>query len=552
MITRPIGTLPLVVGMLLLAVGFLARSFALDADPANHYIPGDIGYHVDEGYKTLAPRNLVRFGTTTAHPEDGYGDGWMTASPVTQWPYIYAFRWAGTTELTPARVVSLGYFLLVALALGYFVWVRWGGWFVPLAIGLFVSDITLFHFSRSALFEMAIIGFMYLGLFLAFAERLRSGRVLSIAIVILVGAIASYYIKLSSAVYLLPAIGGMLGSALVTSRRSSLIFTTAAVLSVLFLYSTSRAWLSRLELGQLSTWTVLQNDMHLLAPTTTILGYLGTILILRVKGLSETLKDGYHVALISIFVLTPLVLSLFAYDPLRYYVPAVPAGLLLAIEAIGVFRKRTDSPGGQGDWKSWLAMLLLCIPLATVIQNSFIEYVLPWLPFLQGENPGVSEPVQKVLLPIAVGGLICGMFVLHKHLSVTVSAAVLATAALHLIVCTAWQYRHLSAPTYDAQRIGNLLATIVKEGELVGGDWAPMLTTGTEVRAIYMDRHYNNAATIHTVKPRYFVDAGRPDDEHNMSGMLARKDITVTEISSLGSFHGHELVLYELHFGGSG
>jgi len=34
--------------------------------------------------------------------------------------------------------------------------------------------------------------------------------------------------------------------------------------------------------------------------------------------------------------------------------------------------------------------------------------------------------------------------------------------------------------------------------------------------------------------------------------MLARKNITLTKLSSLGSFHEHELVLYELHFGGPG
>lgn len=55
----------------------------IDADtPAG--LSWSAGLYVDEGYKTLSPRNLLLLGNTHWHEADTY-PGWMKSSPVTQW-----------------------------------------------------------------------------------------------------------------------------------------------------------------------------------------------------------------------------------------------------------------------------------------------------------------------------------------------------------------------------------------------------------------------------------------------------------------------------------
>jgi len=73
----------LCIGCLIALVG--ARYVNLDADPPPDYIPIDSGYHIDEGYKTFAPKNLFAFGQTNWHEKDSYR-GWMETSPLTQRP----------------------------------------------------------------------------------------------------------------------------------------------------------------------------------------------------------------------------------------------------------------------------------------------------------------------------------------------------------------------------------------------------------------------------------------------------------------------------------
>ena len=93
------------VGLVLLLV--LLRLIHLGADTPP-YLSGSDGLYVDEGYKTLSPRNLVLFGTTHWSPVDRY-EGWMSSSPITQWSYYASFRLFGV-DLEAARYVTVLFF----------------------------------------------------------------------------------------------------------------------------------------------------------------------------------------------------------------------------------------------------------------------------------------------------------------------------------------------------------------------------------------------------------------------------------------------------------
>ena len=95
----------LLVGLLLATTFF--RMINLDADPVP-WFTGELGYQIDEGYKTLSPRNLYLYGTTHWNSEDQYS-GWMKGSAMTQWPYYWSFKAFGN-NLSSARMVSIIYF----------------------------------------------------------------------------------------------------------------------------------------------------------------------------------------------------------------------------------------------------------------------------------------------------------------------------------------------------------------------------------------------------------------------------------------------------------
>ena len=82
----------------------------LDADPPGWYIPVDIGFHIDEGYKTLDAKNRTVFETTHWNANDDY-PGWSKGSPFTQQSYYLAFKTFGL-QLSSARLVSVFFFIL--------------------------------------------------------------------------------------------------------------------------------------------------------------------------------------------------------------------------------------------------------------------------------------------------------------------------------------------------------------------------------------------------------------------------------------------------------
>ena len=118
--TPPSGTYSHSVYLILIISILLAttalRTIHLDADPVPWYT-GEVGYQIDEGYKTLSPRNLYLYGDTHWNPADQYS-GWMVRSAITQWPYYWAFKSLGL-DLSSARTVSIIYaviFLILAAA----------------------------------------------------------------------------------------------------------------------------------------------------------------------------------------------------------------------------------------------------------------------------------------------------------------------------------------------------------------------------------------------------------------------------------------------------
>ena len=98
--------------LIVLIVAISLRLTHLEADtPPN--LSSSVGVYVDEGYKTLSPRNLLLFNKTHWHEADTY-PGWMKASPITQWSIYAAFKYFGA-NVSSARLVPIIYFSLFVL-----------------------------------------------------------------------------------------------------------------------------------------------------------------------------------------------------------------------------------------------------------------------------------------------------------------------------------------------------------------------------------------------------------------------------------------------------
>ena len=92
------------------------RLVHLEADNPSGMQSGSMAPFVDEGYKTLGPRNLVLFGHTHWNSQDTYPT-WMKRSPLTQWLFVGSFHLLGA-RVGSARIVTI---LLFAVFLGGFV-----------------------------------------------------------------------------------------------------------------------------------------------------------------------------------------------------------------------------------------------------------------------------------------------------------------------------------------------------------------------------------------------------------------------------------------------
>jgi len=194
---------PILLCILLILLLSSLRLVHLEADTPDAIQSTSMGLYVDEGYKTLSPRNLILFGHTHWHPEDDY-HGWMEMSPITNWSYYASFRVFGV-RVGSARVVTILAFFLFISAYALTTFGHYPARIFFLGLIMLGLENTLFFFSRIALFELPLILFLYLSIF---ALRIWGSRrpLLSLFILTAGGLFTCFFVKLSALAYFLPAL----------------------------------------------------------------------------------------------------------------------------------------------------------------------------------------------------------------------------------------------------------------------------------------------------------------------------------------------------------
>jgi 4-amino-4-deoxy-L-arabinose transferase-like glycosyltransferase len=536
----------------LLTVALLAgRFFMLGADVPLWFAPTDLGLHLDDGYKTLSARNSVDFGQTHWNPEDRY-QGWARKSPLTHWLYTVAYT-IGGVQVTSVRVVGVLFFVSLVGAFVFTFRRDYPPWAIAGGAALLSLEPMLYHFSRTALFELPLSFLIAVGAFAVFRVRDR-GMLVQVALLAFAAFAASRLVKPSVFLYLAPAIAALLVRALIKQHLSRRVWLAMAIGAGLILtaavYETRGMWITRVHLEDGGRWIpfrLLVNGLQDLTPL-----YVGAALLCMVHGLATRAKDyaddSYRVVLISVLLGVPLMLTILWDPPPRYYVAVVAAATLLVIDHFGRGLHTWSSAQSVPKWAR-VSVGVLAVLLVWYLLRG-LDYVVLRPLDNRGDYDGIlPETMYRFFGPVAaavfLGGIVFAGWLARPRLFRTLVGGLLLAA---LGMGLTEQSRTLLFPTFDAERVRGDLVALVGEDESIGGDWAPILTIGTGRRSLYVNEWYNPPVIFHVLRPDYFLDAQSWHDERNMALIESDSLINLGEPVPLGPMFGNEIRLYPLHY----
>jgi hypothetical protein len=525
-------------------------------------LPDQIGLYVDEGYKTLAPRNLVEFGETRWHPDDAY-PGWFGNSPITQALFYLAFGVLGQ-ELESARWVSLSAFALLLVAFAYGSYGNQPTYAVGLWIIMLGSQHIIWVFSRVALFEMTGIGLVFGTLLIL--RKFNARPLLVLGSFAAVGSIAARGVKLNAGLVLLPALFGMLAS-MAIGKWSQSRLVVFCLLSAVACLAPAVAVKAGVDLpfglaqvtNRVDIFPVTQilerfvaNSILKADPFIMILGSLSAIWLLlhRREGF---IGNPYRCALVSVAFMGIGILALTGAVPLRYCIWVLPAYLLLLVEW---WVAQRESPIGGISNPAWTRISTFLAAGLVVLFLGQLGVAGIWL--FRDMVP-YEAPQGKAIFGL-LGGAAILAFPVWKYREVALSSAILrrciyASVAVWFCFNLYKVTTYIANPTWQVRSISNEIERILPTDAVMAGDWAPLFGLGTQLRVLYMHpRHFNKPEDINLLGPSHFlycgVDNGSGDD-----GMIAMKAIQETKGVSIGEpvfegeYTGRKVILYRLRYG---
>jgi hypothetical protein len=383
----------------------------LEADTPNGITMSSVGVFIDEGYKTLAPRNLALYGATKWNANDQYL-GWMEASPLTQWPFYWAFKTFGT-RLSSARAVTVLWFAILLFSYAFGLWRRYDLKLILLGIAFLGFAHLLFFFSRIALLEVPLSVCIYGCLF--FFPRLAHRRPFPTLIAGLGLAVAATaFIKASAAVYFLAIVLGLALGSLVTHAASRILrlryaLPVAVVIGWIVIFT--KRWSGRVAFEPEEI--IISSFLNPLSYSAVLLVSLSLFCLAQAL-LSDSksfFRDPYRAGLAGLALLGPLLLSVFPYHPLRYYVPLVPSYVLLVVEWLHLRQWRRLGDGDRTHLEAVIAIFSTSV-MVFMLGQGLNLYVLHNIPVAIGETPGISDRFMRDYFLLAVLPLTFGIAIL--------------------------------------------------------------------------------------------------------------------------------------------
>jgi 4-amino-4-deoxy-L-arabinose transferase-like glycosyltransferase len=545
---RPPATKLSIALVLAVALGLL-RLVHLTADTPYGLTEPTAGEYVDEGYKTLSPRNLILHGRTHWHPADDY-PGWLESSPLTQWSFYLGFRLFGT-EIGSARLVTIAYFTL--LLCGY-VWAMAGRYHTALLLAGLIAlglESTLFFFSRIALFETPQLVFVYFLLFL-FSRVRESHGAAAIALALGVALTLTFTVKHSALLIMGPV---LLAAVVYAARRTldartlRIVAAVLAAVTVVVLPLTEHSWSFRMQLAPLGFLERLMDiPLAYASPFVLVAGWLCALRALLTRpGL--WLNDLYRLCLLAIVVLGPLELALFWYNPLRYFLPFLPAYVLLVLEWVHLAGWRDALPRRVRLPVSVLVVGALACALywsgTGIVRLLALNPPYEPLYFLE-PRPNPELWLLTGLTVIAALGLWLGR---SRVLRPTVMGGLAGVLAVLFVVGNLYSLASFwLAPSYRSTELRSQLEALIPPGSSLAGDWAPFLTLGTHIEPLYTNSRLNRPARFGELRPDYLLYCETFDAEVVMNELAEVAGVSLSPPLLESTYNGRSVILYALRY----
>jgi hypothetical protein len=535
--------------ILIVVAAFGIRVFHLDADPPSWYIPTDQGFHIDEGYKTFAAKNLLVFGTSHWNPQDTYR-GWLANSPITQYSYYAAFN-AWGLELASARLVSVGFFTLFIIIFCIVAMRFWGPSTALLGAIMLSLDPALYHFSRVALFESALILVIFTAI-LSLSALPKNRRFTAMAVLAFAAFFASYLIKMSALMYLAPAcaiialVGVLERHQLTKCQYIAFALLLAGFSITIYLYRGIWIWrlalVEVLQAPQLLFW----NHLTLLSPLLSICAY--CCIIHTIADRPSLIKDNlYRLALVATLIGVPIILSVFSYSPPRYYVPIAPAAILLIADWMRRRHSSEAKPLNQMHPLQIAAIIMLLMMIVMHFLRVADFFILR--PLDPSEEPGISKAALTLLFLVPAAVVLVLTYVFREKIDDRLMKhATLGALAGYLVFSITLTGRGALMPSYDSQVVRAALERHVTPEQSVAGGWAPFFAAESVIPSLYMNVVVNHPDRVEITRPDFFIYSGIANDWISLTLLQNNPRILLDPPIELGTYHFRDIQLYGIHY----
>jgi hypothetical protein len=511
----------------------------------------DYGIYVDEGYKTLSARNLVTFGTARWHPQDDYR-GWLNASPITQGAFYLAFAIFGQ-NLETARMISVAWLalLLIAFGIAYYRYrsspVFWAG---LLMLGF---QYVLWVFSRTAIFEIAVLSALYAALLLL--GRFSTAALPNAMVIALVGVVVMFGIKRNALSVIAPALFGVLTVwAVQKGRLRRFLLFLLAIAGMFVVLNVFQRIGFAVPLG------IPLERINLFSPAREIKRFLVNpiieadpflVILVHACAISVLLhrpkffeNNPYRASIMSIVFLGTAALATVPTIHLRYCALLLPAFILLVVEW-WIAQKQDFSPSPRPTKQQFSTYAAMIVAFVLIFD---LVFLVGWSLSRFLDMPELAKHTAfKVPVAAALA------FLVWKKRSILLSVRVLRTVIFATMAAFALfnSYKvtsFLARPSWQVRTISNELTKIVPQDATIAGDWVPLFAIGTSLRVFYTNPVFNRPERFKDLRPSHFLYSDT-DGGKIVKEIIEKLDGVKLGIALLESeYSGVRVRLYPLHY----
>lgn len=260
------------------------------------------------------------------------------------------------------------------------------------------------------------------------------------------------------------------------------------------------------------------------------------------------LGSTYRSSLLALTIIGPVLLSSLPYNPLRYWIPLLPAYLLLVLEWIYLRNWLAPVPK-KVPWSTAAACIAILTCVVFYLGQVINKLVLEVLPVPIGTEPGLSDnALYSWFGPLAAFGAL-GLWKI-RH-SVFRGKAILPLITVLLIGALSrdlyMEGRFLLSPSYESREISRAITQLVPKGASIMGDWAPWFALGTDLKALNVYQSPN--WRIDLLRPEYLLFSDTPKGYRMVNIVNTTEGIELAPPIYQSTYLGRPVTLFPVRYG---